>query len=367
MAVRFDAETDALKRTGGLGLTSDATPWTYCGWFCRRVDRNAFTGAFYIGDGTTSFGESIDTDGTGDPITSMDINGTDQIVGPNWVDDQWYFLAVTNTGTTKTFYWKADGVGSLSSGQDTTIDTTQLINCTQLWVGDVPWSAEWFNGSVCCARLWNAALSESELLSEANSATAVRTSNLQGAWRLETAADLADTSGNSRTLTAGSTAVATDAAEPADIAAAAQVARPSADAFVGTGWVNEAAASTNLYQSIDETTASDTDFVRSPDSPNASVYVCDLEALTDPAVSTGHVLRYRYDRETVSGAPTVNLVVQLRQGYVNEGAAGTLIASNTHNGISDTLTDGSLPLSGTEADNITDYADLSVRFVATQA
>lgn len=159
------------------------------------------------------------------------------------------------------------------------------------------------------------------------------------------------------------------AMRPAAGGAAPQIARPTADVFVGAGWIDEGGATTNLFESIDEASASDTDYARSPNSPSSSVYVATLDpaALTDPQVSTGHVLRYRYDKEIVSGSPTLNLTVQLRQAYVSEASQGTLIASATHSNIADAPADGTLTLSGAEADAITDYTDLHVRVVFTQA
>jgi hypothetical protein len=59
--------------------------------------------------------------------------------------------------------------------------------------------------------------------------------------------------------------------------------------------------------------------------------------------------------------------VQLRQGYTNEGSPGTLIASAQHNNIpGNAWTAGSFNLSAGEADSITDYSDLYLRFVANK-
>jgi hypothetical protein len=215
MAVRFDAEADVLKRTGGLGLTGNTIPYTYCVWVKRMVDRNDFSAVLYVGPGTTADGDQITTQVNGDVCAAMDIVGGGSVAGPTYVNGTWFFVAVVVSGTTRTFYWKTDGAGSLSSGS-ATVTAGNQDNLTQLWVGDVPWSGEWFNGSATCPRVWNAALSSSELLAESNSPTPVRTSNLQLAVRLSTVTDLSDVSGNSRNLTGGAGA-ATDTNEPVDI------------------------------------------------------------------------------------------------------------------------------------------------------
>jgi hypothetical protein len=144
----------------------------------------------------------------------------------------------------------------------------------------------------------------------------------------------------------------------------AQFARPDADLNVG-GFENEAAGTTNLFQSIDEAVASDSDFVVSDPLTDPDVYVCSLSPLEDPLTSSGHVVRYRYQK-SASGGAQVNLTVELRQGYVDEGTQGTLIASQSHTDIPATPTAGEFTLTAVEADAITNYADLALRFVSDQ-
>jgi hypothetical protein len=131
------------------------------------------------------------------------------------------------------------------------------------------------------------------------------------------------------------------------------------------GFDNQAASGTNLYQSIDETVADDADYIQSSAVPSNDVYVCSLSTLEDPVSSTGHVVRYRY-RKSAAGGAQIDLTVQLRQGYVNESSMGTLIASATHADITETATSNTLALSGGEADAITDYTALFLRFLFNQ-
>jgi len=137
---------------------------------------------------------------------------------------------------------------------------------------------------------------------------------------------------------------------------------PASDSLVGN-WTNELDQSTNLYESVNEDlTANDSDYIQSEQTPSSSPVVLALESGNDPLSSDGHVLRYRY---AVDGAGTINLVVQLRQGYTNEGSPGTLIAEWTHNGIG-AITTAEQTLSGAQADSITNYGSLFVRMVATE-
>lgn len=146
----------------------------------------------------------------------------------------------------------------------------------------------------------------------------------------------------------------------------AQFGRPSADTYNTDLYTDQGGGGTNIYTTIDETSASDADYIRSPLGPTSDVYVTALTTLEDPVSSTGHTVRWRYGKDA-SGGATVNLTVELRQGYVNEGTPGTLIATCLSAGaVPDTFTDGSYTLSAGEADAITNYGSLFLRFVANQ-
>lgn len=145
----------------------------------------------------------------------------------------------------------------------------------------------------------------------------------------------------------------------------AQFGRPSTDANLGN-WTDEGAGTTTIYDGIDEITAEDTEKIISGLAPSSDPYVTKLTTVEDPQSSTGHTVRFRYQKNS-SGGAQINLTVELRQGYVSEGSPGTLIATvATLTNISNGWTTGSYTLSGAEADAITDYSDLYLRFVATQ-
>jgi hypothetical protein len=138
-------------------------------------------------------------------------------------------------------------------------------------------------------------------------------------------------------------------------------ARPNADAHVGN-FEDQAAGTTDIYQSIDEDTPSDSDYIVSPSEPSSEPYVCGLSTVTDPEAATGHIVRYRYAKN-VTGGNQIDLSVELREGYVSEVSQGTLIASWAHTDISATAVTQAQTLSASEANAITDYADLFLRFV----
>lgn len=144
----------------------------------------------------------------------------------------------------------------------------------------------------------------------------------------------------------------------------AQFGRPSADTSIGT-YTDQAGGTTNIYATMDESAADDGDYIKSVTAPSSAPYVTKLTSVTDPASSTGHVVRVRC-RNGVAGARAIDLTAQLRQGYTNEGSPGTLIATLSQATVSGSFTTYSATLTGGEADSITDYGSLYIRIVANQ-
>ena len=142
-----------------------------------------------------------------------------------------------------------------------------------------------------------------------------------------------------------------------------QYARPISDNLTGL-WDDPGGNNNNiLYDDIDEVAASDADYVTSSGNPAADAFEVSLTALSDPETSGGHNVSYRYlTWETGGGQPAIlDYAVSLIQG-------STVIASWSHNGIDpptawSTVTQN---LAAGEADSITDYGDLRLRFNVTQ-
>jgi hypothetical protein len=142
----------------------------------------------------------------------------------------------------------------------------------------------------------------------------------------------------------------------------AQFLRPIADQtnnWASGGWAD-----------LDESSASDSDFMYSNDNPNDDV---NLEftntGIGDPLSSTGHIVRWRkvlIDGGVVatSAGSGCDLDVELWQGVPD---VGTLIVAMRTNDVLDadlSWTADSYTLSAAEADNITDYNDLYIHFHA---
>lgn len=130
----------------------------------------------------------------------------------------------------------------------------------------------------------------------------------------------------------------------------AQFGRPDSDVTVNS-WTP-----TPLWQQIDETPSSDLDLISGDNNTNDLCEV-GLSDVNDPQSSSGHIVRYRY-RKNLTGGNSRNITVGLVQGT-------TVIASQTHNNIGGIFVTGSFTLSGAQADSITNYADLRLRFTAS--
>ena len=111
--------------------------------------------------------------------------------------------------------------------------------------------------------------------------------------------------------------------------------------------------------------ADDADYIQSALAPSNAAYVTKLTSVEDPQSSSGHVVRYRYQKNAAGGAQ-IDLTVELRQGYVSEGSPGTLIAQWVHTDIPSAWTGQAQTLSGAQADSISDYGSLFLRFVSNQ-
>lgn len=130
-----------------------------------------------------------------------------------------------------------------------------------------------------------------------------------------------------------------------------QILRPISDISVGL-W-----SATSLFQKIDEFTADDSDLILSATNPaNDTCEVGLTTTASDPVSSTGHILSYRYAKSASTGR-TIDLTVRLIQGT-------TILATFTHTNIGNTLTTTNQTLTGAQADSITNYGDLRIRFTA---
>jgi len=146
----------------------------------------------------------------------------------------------------------------------------------------------------------------------------------------------------------------------------AGVETPDTDLYNGDGWTDQDNGTSNLYTRIDEDPPDDTDYVRSATSPSTDAVVFRLSDLSDPGRDTGHFVDFRYKKDS-SGGELLDLTIQLRQGYTNEGSPGTLIMTGTVTNIASEWTEQTLALTTAQAAAITNYTALALRLVANVA
>ena len=208
MGARSDAATDRVTRASAPSMAAI----TFCGWFQINA---ASAGSFNpivrfhtaSGDGTSWIvgfkGANGRTPSVYSPSNTGGINAAEQAL------NTYVFLAATLSGTSAALHYRNVG-GSMTkvTGTVAAAGTPDRITFFGRSAAD---GSEWLNGTESLVRLWTSVLTDSEILAESNSATAVK-AGAWGNWPFA-AASLADVSGNARDLTAGSTALAS-AADP---------------------------------------------------------------------------------------------------------------------------------------------------------
>lgn len=129
---------------------------------------------------------------------------------------------------------------------------------------------------------------------------------------------------------------------------------PNADVSDGS-WTNEVGSNVNLYASIDEATANDTDYIKSGNNPANDLAEV---ALSDPAfqLTAPVIAKYRYKKE---GTAQIDLTVRLMQG-------ATQIAAWSHTNISTSYVDAAQILTAPQVAAITDPLNLRFQFEANK-
>ena len=134
-----------------------------------------------------------------------------------------------------------------------------------------------------------------------------------------------------------------------------QYARPDSDVSTGA-WV--ASTGTDFYALLDESPYSDADYISSTDWDGTmpDPITVGLGNVTDPANAINHVVSYRAKGTTGSGGFTIpTLTVVLLQ-------TGTTIATSVNSSLTGSYTDYTFDLSEAEANSITDYDLLRLKF-----
>lgn len=210
MSIRFDVATDRITYQSAnppdpvLGFT--LTCWAY---ISVQQAAQATMARLFNGSGTV-VAFATDTDGVTGP-GYYTFNGAVAVSGSMTVG-AWRKLAISCSGTTgNVFSAPVSGATVTASGTIGGNDVPTGITLGGRGPSD---GVEWWDGRLTYVRVWSRQLSQTEIETEWASSAAVSATNLWADWQLPTAGDLSDHSGNGRTLTAGSTAVTTEADPP---------------------------------------------------------------------------------------------------------------------------------------------------------
>ena len=134
----------------------------------------------------------------------------------------------------------------------------------------------------------------------------------------------------------------------------AQYARPDGDESVDN-WTTSGGSSSDLFEEIDEETANDSDHIEVTDSGTSDeVAIFTLSDVTDPSSSADHKVIYRVQGtdEMESGGPQIT--VQLLENSTSR-------ASWTRTPSTSAITTYTETLTSTQADSITNYANLKLK------
>lgn len=212
MSTRFDAASDRISFAGAMfavGSGFTATAWAYV-----SVDTNdsaTFARLHASSGGSTVVTWATDSDGLAGP--NYFTGGGSVTNATNMAVGAWRKIAISCSGTTgKSYVNINDGSTPTEADSGTVgVGTPDGITLGGRAPAD---SSEFFNGRLAYFRIWTAELTQVQIEAEWASATPVVTSGLWADWPLTDSTDLTDHSGNGRNLSAGSTAVSTEADPP---------------------------------------------------------------------------------------------------------------------------------------------------------
>ena len=356
----YVGSADANYGLKSSGLIDHNSAYTWMAWVDLVSDSNDYGHIWAAGAGSRGSGDYVSADwvGTGSDGTTLTLgsyvggSGNDTTASALSVDSPAH-ITITRTSSSNLDLY-VGGAYAVSVGTNvgargaTAWEVIGLLNAQ-------------YNAPVrlTAMKQWQAALSADEIKAEMRTVRPLRLANLHS-WHPAIANNLTDAlkdySGNGRNWTSQGTNTVETPSSPVSWGAqvipvgwpvvTAQFARPTSDVSAGT-WT--ASTGSDLFAMLDETAADDGDYITTTSYSTCEVA---LSSLTDPAVSTGHVVRYRIS------ATGGGIIVRLRQGT-------TTIASWTHNPAPASLTTYAQTLSGGEADSITSYAALKLQFEAT--
>jgi hypothetical protein len=212
MAAFADVATDRVSRTTAPSLAG----FSFCCWAKQTAVHagNLFHPMIRIeaSGGTAAIFSFRGTNGKTATLYSASSTTGIAMTGEQTLSTYGFFGFTMNSGPAQLFWGTTPGTLSKVTG---TVNTSGTPDTLTLFSRSPSDGSEWLEGTLYGVRCWaGVVLSDIEMAAESQlapsvSGPAARTSGLWGSWPF-TAAALTDVSGNSRNLTAGSTALTAD-------------------------------------------------------------------------------------------------------------------------------------------------------------
>lgn len=350
MAVQFNAATDPYTGTGVTGNTV-----TIVGWFSLVSNLGTFQALCSLGAQGAS-GVAVVADSA--PVLNIyDSTGANISLGTTLTIGTWYKFAVVCSGTSWTLYQAPQGSALVSNAQT----RTATASPSAVYIGDDGTGA-WSNSQVADFKVYSAALTQTEIEAELAAFAPTRTANLVRYHPFHVA-ELTDYSGNSNTLTAGSTnpTTATDPTEP----------------VAGGGGGSQQLTTSNLYPTSNTTTGSTwTNTTNANGSTTGNV-----ATLTAATGTQGSLLAAGYGVQAAIGAQpqsvdsvscTVNAYVGTTTRWSSvtvqlyDGASNPIGTAQSYTLSATTTNSQTLTFTGANAPTWAQCADLRVNLVAVR-
>jgi len=203
MAVRFDADAESYENAS-MGMATG--PVTLLCWAKAMADRVDYATPFCLDNPSNGTTLLIQTDNVAGNqyygYFQNSVGNGNSTASATTVDvGEWWALCLIWNGSPGRVYWKPTGgtTATLTANRAGTFN-----GLSRLMLGESSFAAEWFNGSIANFKAYSAALTQTEVETEWNSWSAVRTSNLVAHYKFQNGPQTTDDSGNGKTLTGGS-------------------------------------------------------------------------------------------------------------------------------------------------------------------
>jgi hypothetical protein len=215
MSIRLPTVTDAVAfGSTGTPTTLDMSSFSVTGLAYQHTIPSGQFEALFAMSKRFSGGQYLFQGNDSGGFWRTDANGTQDVSATHPPNATWFQFALRGDLAGGHMYsrWKLIG--------DTSWHTVDLATSSFAFTPDVitlgndEWSSSFGSFSLSNVRVWNAGLTDAELLAEADSSAAIITSNLWAWWKLLSSNLLADASGHGRDLTAIGTGVVAGADSP---------------------------------------------------------------------------------------------------------------------------------------------------------